>query len=385
MTYMVGRILLVVGTRPEAIKMVPVYQALKKRGAQVFLCATNQHTSLLEQVFTVFGVAADIKLDIMKPGQDLFYITQAILEKMRNVIEEYNPALLAVHGDTTTAFAAALSAFYKKVPVAHIEAGLRSGDIFAPYPEEMNRKCITQMASYHFAPTAFNVGQLFSEGVARDRVYCTGNTVVDALHYVQANIEQHPDLVDRALVERITQCKKKGHRVMLLTAHRRESLDGDIVNALRAIAQFLDQHADLNALFPVHPNPRVMEAVCQAGLDKHAQIMLVPALSYRDLVYVLSQVDWVVTDSGGLQEEAVSLGRPVLVLRDVSERAECFWEGFGRLVGTSGDLIISGLQDCYDGVMLKKTASAIYGDGKASVRIAEIMYSLLGGERNKSI
>lgn len=371
------RVLLVVGTRPEAIKLIPLYSALKQLSFDAVLCATNQHTDLLTQACAIFDVIPDIDLNIMQDGQDLFHITKTILEKLKVVYRDVNPDLVIVQGDTTTAFSAALAAFYAKVPIAHVEAGLRSGDKFAPYPEEINRKFITQLATYHFAPTAFNVAQLLNEGVARDAIFCTGNTVVDALLLIKQKIETGQLKVQEHLKSLVQQNKEAGKKLVLLTAHRRESFDGGLARVFTAMRKFMEQHADVAAFYPVHPNPNVLRALDDSGIKELKNIYVSAPVSYVDLVYLLMSVDWIVTDSGGIQEEAVSLGKYVLVLRDVSERVECFWENYGRLVGTSEDVIMQGLQACYEGVGLERKASNVFGDGNAVRRITTILASKL--------
>lgn len=374
---MAKRVLVIIGTRPEAIKLIPLYRALKEASFDAILCATNQHTNLLDQACAIFDVTPDINLHIMQENQDLAHITNAVLEKTSAVYREYNPDLVVVQGDTTTAFAAALAAFYLKIPIAHIEAGLRSGNKFAPYPEEINRKIITQLASYHFAPTAFNVAQLLNEGVARDMIFCTGNTVVDALFFIKNKIEKKELLVDQLLVDLVQTQRTLEKKIILLTAHRRESFGAGLLSAFTTIKRFALEHPDVFIVYPAHPNPHVLKAIDESGLRSLANILVLPPLAYIDLVFLLMSVDWVVTDSGGIQEEAVSLGKQVLVLRDVSERVECFWEGFGRLVGTDETLLMQGLIDFYTGVGGKREGSLAFGDGNAVRRTVTILESML--------
>ncbi len=374
------RVLLVVGTRPEAIKLIPLYRALKNTSFDAILCATNQHTDLLSQACAIFDVVPDISLNIMQSNQDLFHVTQAVLEKMKQVYADFKPDFVIVQGDTTTAFSAALAAFYCKIPVAHVEAGLRSGDKFAPYPEEINRKFITQLADYHFAPTALNVAQLLNEGISREAVFCTGNTVVDALLLIKQKIECGDLLVSDPVKKRLQKEQLAGKKLMLLTAHRRESFDGGLLRVFKTIKNFMREHPDVFVFYPSHPNPLVLSAIEESGIRELDNIQISQPLTYIDLVYLLMTVDWVVTDSGGIQEEAVSLGKTVLVLRDVSERVECFWEGFGQLVGTNENLIASGLRDCYDAVGLKRPGSNVFGDGNAVGRIANILEKKICGK-----
>lgn len=379
------RVLLVVGTRPEAIKLIPLYTFLKQNSFDAFLCATNQHTDLLTQACSIFDVVPDFDLNVMQENQDLFHITTTILEKLKVIYRDLKPDLVVVQGDTTTAFSAALAAFYSKIPVAHVEAGLRSGDKFAPYPEEVNRKFITQIATYHFAPTAFNAAQLLSEGVARDTVFCTGNTVVDALFSIKHKIERGQLQVQTHFRQLVQKSREDGKKIMLLTAHRRESFDGGLQRVFSTMRMFMQQHPDVVAFYPMHPNPNVARALDASGLRELENVHISAPISYVDLVYFLMSVDWVVTDSGGIQEEAVSLGKYVLVLRDVSERVECFWENCGRLVGTHEDLIMQGLQACYNGVALEGQGKKVFGDGNAVQRIATVLTSKLYGEKYNKI
>ncbi len=363
------------GTRPEAIKLIPLYHALKKASIDTILCATNQHVTLLEQVCAIFDTVPDMSLNIMREGQDLAYITTAVLEKMTAVYSVVQPDLVIVQGDTTTAFSASLAAFYGKIPVAHVEAGLRSGDRFAPFPEEINRKFITQLATYHFAPTALNVAQLLNEGVSRDAIFCTGNTVVDALLSIKEKIEQGALAVDDQLATMVQTQRKKGKKIMLLTAHRRESFGQGLIRVFKTIKRFALHYPDVFIFYPLHPNPHVIEAIDESGIRELENIHVGGPVAYVDLVYLLASIDWVVTDSGGIQEEAASLGKPVLVLRDVSERVECFWEGVCKLVGTNEDLIWHGLEACFREAGKKRSGSNVFGDGKAVERIVGILSS----------
>lgn len=378
-------IVLVVGTRAEAIKLIPLHLALQKAGLPVLLCATFQHFDLLEQACQIFKVIPDFNLNIMKKDQDLFYLTQAVLEKTKSVYVQTNPSLVIVHGDTTTTMASALSAFYLKIPIAHIEAGLRTGNMHAPFPEEMNRKVVGQISTYHFAPTAFSTANLLSEGANRKQVFCTGNTIVDALAYIKEKIDTNQLHIDKALQEQVQACKKQNKKIVLLTAHRRESFNGGLSRVFASMKTFARHHPDVVIFFPVHPNPNVIKAVEQAELSCEPNIMLHKPLLYKDLIYLLSHSDWVATDSGGIQEEAVSLGKMVLVLRDITERWEGVWEGTEILVGTDQDLIMKNMEKLY---RMKKTniqPSSVYGDGRACERIVSILKTELDKRDNKSI
>lgn len=365
-------IVLVIGTRAEAIKLIPLYLALQKAKVPVLLCATFQHFELLEQACSIFGVTPDFNLNIMKKNQDLFYLTQAVLEKTKKVYLQSSPSLVVVHGDTTTTMAAALAAFYLHIPIAHVEAGLRTGDMKAPFPEEMNRKVVGQIATYHFAPTALATANLLAEGVPRKNVFCTGNTIVDALHMIKTKIDNHEVLIDETLYTQIETCKKKKQKIILLTAHRRESFDGGLSRVFESIKTFAQKHKDATIFFPVHPNPNVKKAVDKARLEQEQNIILHEPLLYKDLVYLLMNADWVATDSGGIQEEAVSLGKHVLVLRDITERCEGVWEGNEFLVGTNKELILKHMEKLYCKPQSQQSSS-IYGDGKACKRIVSIL------------
>lgn len=365
-------IVLVIGTRAEAIKLIPLYLRLKEEHLPALLCATSQHSELLAQVCTIFNVVPDFNLDIMKKNQDLFHVTEAVLSKTKEVYLQTNPCLVIVHGDTTTTMAAALSAFYLKIPIAHVEAGLRTGDMNAPFPEEMNRKVVGQIATYHFAPTAFSTANILAEGVKRENVFCTGNTIVDALQLIKGKIENGLLPIDTELKQQVLSCKKNKQKIVLLTAHRRESFNGGLLRVFSAMKQFAKMHKDVSLFFPVHPNPNVRLAIEESNMGEESNILLLPSLGYNNLVYLLINSDWVASDSGGIQEEAVSLGKMVLVLRDITERWEGVWEGSEILVGTNEDLILSNMEKLYK-KKLANTPSSVYGDGRACERIASIL------------
>lgn len=365
-------VLIVVGTRPEGIKMMPVYLALQKEGIPVVLCSTSQHDQLLTEVFEVFQVKPDYELKIMKPGQDLFHITTTVLERIKEVYAQVNPAVVLVQGDTTTVMAASLAAFYSHIPIGHIEAGLRTGDRYAPYPEEANREIIGLLASYHFAPTANSMANLLAEGKSRTSVFCTGNTVVDALSYIEQKIMQGALLPRLDLERAVAGCAISGQKKILLTAHRRESFDGGITRILKTVKKVAKERPDLFFFYPYHPNPAVKTAMQEADFHATDNIFLTEPLTYKDLVYLLLSVDMVATDSGGIQEEAVSLGKPVAVLRDKSERMEGVWDGLATLVGTDEEKLYNMLMMCHKSTkhMAKKF---IYGDGYAAQKIVHIL------------
>lgn len=365
-------IIVVVGTRAEAIKLIPVYSAIKQAGMNVLLCATYQHADLLEDVFTIFDVKPDYNLGVMKVDQDLFHVTNSVLEKTKKVYQEVDPCLVMVHGDTTTTMAAALSAFYLHIPIAHVEAGLRTGDMYSPFPEEMNRKVVGQIATYHFAPTALATANMLSEGVPREHLFCTGNPVVDALFLIKKKILTGEIIPDADVQFKVDECKRNKRKMILLTAHRRESFGGGLVRIFRAMRKFADNHPDVFIFYPQHPNPNVTRAIKESGIAESNNILVMKPLKYTDLVYILTAVDFVATDSGGIQEEAVSLGRRVLCLRDVTERQEGVWEGLELLVGTDEEKIINGLE-CFYKQSNVLPSSSVYGDGKACFRIVSIL------------
>jgi UDP-N-acetylglucosamine 2-epimerase (non-hydrolysing) len=366
-------IVLVVGTRAEAIKLIPLHLAFQKAGIYSLLCGTFQHSDMLEQVCNIFNVVPDFNLDVMKHGQDLFYLNQIILERTKSVYLKTDPCIVLVHGDTTTTMASAMSAFYLHIPIGHVEAGLRTGNMQAPFPEEMNRKVVGQIADYHFAPTAFSAANLLSEGVKRENVFCTGNTVVDALLWMKEKINSGQIKIDEKIVSLVHDCKNKNKKIVLLTAHRRESFNGGLHRVFNSVKKFAQKHEDVFGIFPVHPNPNVVSAVQESGLKDVENIYTCDPLSYKELVYLLINCNFVATDSGGIQEEAVSLGKRVIVLRDITERWEGVWDGSEKLVGTNEELILNSLEEFYSMVDTTLPNSSIYGDGQACKRIVSIL------------
>ncbi len=365
-------IVIVVGTRAEAIKLIPLYLSLKNQNIFVLLCATFQHSEMLNQVFKLFNVVPDFDLNVMKNDQDLFYLNSVILEKTKDVYLKTNPRLVLVHGDTTTTMAAAMAAFYLHIPIGHVEAGLRTGNMNSPFPEEMNRKIVGQIATYHFAPTAFSVANLLSEGVKRENVFCTGNTIVDALNFIKNEIKTNSVEIDKDIFKIVQECKQKKQKIVLLTAHRRESFNGGLLRIFKTIKRFALLYEDVSIIYPVHPNPNVLRAVDESGIKNIKNVYSCSALSYKDLIYILMNSDFVATDSGGIQEEAVSLGKPVLVLRDITERWEGVWQGCEKLVGTNEKLIWQGMEEFYKN-NVKHYPSNIYGDGQACSKIVTIL------------
>lgn len=371
---MTSPIVLIVGTRPEGIKMIPLYLAFKKMQISIVLCSTDQHSYLLQEVYDLFGIVPDYQLDIMQPNQDLFHITESALLKLKAFYNKVNPCLVLVQGDTTSSMAAAMAAFYLNIPIGHVEAGLRTNDIKSPFPEEMNRRFISMVANYHFAPTPLNVGNLLAEGVNRESIYCTGNTVVDTLRIIKEKISLKEVIIDEEITQKVQECKMQGKKIILLTVHRRESFNGGITRILTAIKDFALDNPDIFFFYPYHPNPHVLDAVDKVGIAKIPNLFLSRPLLYKELVYLLLNADWIATDSGGIQEEAISLGKPVLVLRDKTERVEGLWTGLATLVGTNQEAIQKEMYKLmHDASLIQSKASSIYGTGYAADMIAHIV------------
>lgn len=359
------KVMIVFGTRPEGIKMCPLVNEIKKRKElQAVVCVTGQHREMLQQVLDVFGVVPDYNLNIMKANQTLFDITNEILDKLNAVLKKENPDVVLVHGDTTTTFAAALSCFYLQIPVGHVEAGLRTYDIYSPYPEEFNREAVSIISQYNFAPTKLAEENLLREGKKPETIYVTGNTAIDALHTTVRMDYSSPDLE-----------WADGCRLILITAHRRENLGEPMHHMFRAIRRIIDEFPDTKAIYPVHLNPAVRKAA-EEELGGDQRIRLIEPLDVLDFHNYMAQSYLILTDSGGIQEEAPSLGKPVLVMRDTTERPEGIAAGTLRLVGTDEEKIYSEFrklltdQDEYNAM---SHASNPYGDGHACERIADIL------------
>jgi UDP-N-acetylglucosamine 2-epimerase (non-hydrolysing) len=365
------RILSVFGTRPEAIKMAPVIKALELTpGIESRVCVTAQHREMLDQVLALFRIRPDYDLDIMRKNQDLAHITRAVLGGMMGVLEDCRPDRILVHGDTTTAFAAALAAFYRHIPVGHVEAGLRTGDIHAPWPEEMNRRLADTITDLHFAPTQSARQNLLREGFPEDRILVTGNTVIDALLQTVALLRD--DACARRETEERFAFLKAEQRLILVTGHRRENFGQGFANICRALARLGDR-ADTTIVYPVHLNPNVQEPVNRL-LGGKESIHLLPPLDYLPFVYLMEKAHLVITDSGGIQEEAPSLGIPVLVMRDVTERPEAIEAGTVKLVGTDTETIVAEAARLLDDETAHAAVSRAhnpYGDGRASMRIVK--------------
>jgi UDP-N-acetylglucosamine 2-epimerase (non-hydrolysing) len=365
------RILVVVGTRPEAIKMAPLIKRLRDQDwCETIVVATAQHRELLDQVFALFGIKADADLDIMRPGQSLAQVTSRLFDKLDTVMDTYQPDMVLAQGDTTTVMVAALIAFYRQIPFGHVEAGLRTNDLLNPFPEELNRVIAGRVARLHFAPTATAAAALKAEATPEDSIFVTGNTVVDALLDVAAAPPALPVEIP------------EGSRVILLTTHRRENFGKAHADVFEAIRQIVAKHADVHVIFPVHPNPNV-RAMAKDMLGCEPRIHLTEPLGYGELVAALKSATLVLTDSGGIQEEAPVLAKPVLVLRSETERPEAVQAGVARLLGTDCQRIIAEASrllndpEAYAGMA---RSISPYGDGMASNRIISVLRSAMLGE-----
>lgn len=376
------KIMLVFGTRPEAIKMAPLVKELEKHPEEIetIVCVTGQHREMLDQVLDIFGITPHHDLNIMKQGQDLYDVTSRVLLGMRDVLDMVRPDIVLVHGDTTTSTASALAAFYRQIPVGHVEAGLRTHDIYSPWPEEMNRQLTGRIATFNFAPTPLSRANLLREGVAEEKITVTGNTVIDALHHVVDKIERDAALaadIDRRLLEAgyDTGRLAGGRRLVLITGHRRENFGDGFLSMCRAIKTLSERYPEVDFVYPMHLNPNVRKPIrevfgeCQG---KAGNMHFIEPLEYLSFVSLMAKSDIVLTDSGGIQEEAPGLGKPVLVMRDTTERPEALEAGTVKLVGTDYDKIVgevSQLLDDRDSYERMSHAVNPYGDGHASERI----------------
>lgn len=362
------KVFVVFGTRPEAIKMCPLVLELKKHNEiECIVCLTGQHREMLKQVMDAFNIKEDINLDIMKDRQTLTTITTSILEKLEPIFIEQKPDVVLVHGDTTTSYAAALAAFYQQIPVGHVEAGLRTGDIYSPFPEEMNRLMTDRLSTYYFAPTKKNQANLLNENV-KNNIFVTGNTVIDAFKYTVSDDYNFANINFKEVFER-------GNKVILVTAHRRENLGAPLVNICTAISILANKYKNIDFVYPVHLNPAVRE-VAYRILGNIDNVFLTDPVDVLDMHNALSRCYLVMTDSGGLQEEAPSFGKPVLVLRSETERPEAVEAGTVKVVGNIKADIVEAAQDLIDNKdSYNKMSRAInpYGDGKASERIVDVL------------
>ena len=376
------RILLVFGTRPEAIKMAPLVKEFQKypEKFKTIVCVTGQHREMLDQVLRIFEIVPDYDLNIMKQGQDLYDVTSRVLLGMRDVLKEVLPDVVLVHGDTTTSTAAALAAFYQQIPVGHVEAGLRTHNIYSPWPEEMNRQITGRIATYHFAPTPLSKQNLLAEGVKPEQITVTGNTVIDALYMVVDKIK-----ADKALDAELESVLSRagydvyrladGKKMVLITGHRRENFGEGFISMCRAIQALTLKYPEVDFVYPMHLNPNVRKPIHEVfgkDLSDLGNMFFIEPLEYLSFVYLMEKSTIVLTDSGGIQEEAPGLGKPVLVMRDTTERPEALEAGTVKLVGTDFDKIVSGVselltdQGCYE--RMSKAVNP-YGDGKACGRI----------------
>jgi UDP-N-acetylglucosamine 2-epimerase (non-hydrolysing) len=376
------RVLLVFGTRPEAIKMCPLVKEFQKHPEEfeTVVCVTGQHREMLDQVLQIFDVKPDYDLNIMKQGQDLYDVTARVLVGMRDILDTVKPDVVLVHGDTTTSMAAAMAAFYRQIPVGHVEAGLRTHNLYSPWPEEMNRQVTGRIAEYDFAPTPLSRQNLLDEGVSEEKITVTGNTVIDALHWVVENVMKKGYAPEDPLVAALPQDDR---RMVLITGHRRENFGEGFISMCTAIRDLARKYPEVDFVYPMHLNPNVrkpirqvfgMEISRQARNDRGGNLFFIEPLDYLDFVYLMSRSYIVLTDSGGIQEEAPGLGKPVLVMRDTTERPEALDAGTVRLVGTDYDKIVSevsALLDDRNHYEAMSHAVNPYGDGKACPRIVE--------------
>ena len=380
------KVMLVFGTRPEAIKMAPLVKCLQQRDNEfeTIVCVTGQHREMLDQVLKIFDIKPNYDLNIMKSGQDLYDVTSRVLLGMRDVLSKVKPNIVLVHGDTTTSTATALAAFYQQIPVGHVEAGLRTHNIYSPWPEEMNRQITGRIASLNFAPTSLSRQNLLDEGVSVDNVFVTGNTVIDALHIVVYKIK-----TDSHLSKTLTDNLKtqgydvhrldEGRKLVLITGHRRENFGDGFLNICKAIKHLSEKYQDVDFVYPMHLNPNVrkpIHAIFGEHLYNLGNLFFIEPLEYLDFVFLMEKSTIVLTDSGGIQEEAPGLGKPVLVMRDTTERPEALDAGTVKLVGTDYNKIVDNVSLLIDDEKeyeIMSRANNPYGDGKASQRIAEVL------------
>lgn len=380
----VKKVMLVFGTRPEAIKMAPLVKEFQKNHEhfQTIVCVTGQHRQMLDQVLELFEITPDYDLDIMKTGQDLYDVTSRVLVGMRDVLKEAQPDVVLVHGDTTTSTAAALAAFYQQIPVGHVEAGLRTHNIYSPWPEEMNRQLTGRIATYHFAPTPLSRENLLREGVTEEKIMVTGNTVIDALYWVVNKVK-----TDAVLGNQLQEALKNAgydvarlqseRRLVLITGHRRENFGDGFIHMCTAIRDLTQKYPEVDFVYPMHLNPNVRRPIHEVfgeDLNNLGNMFFIEPLEYLSFVYLMEKATIVLTDSGGIQEEAPGLGKPVLVMRDTTERPEALDAGTVKLVGTDYDKIMSEVSLLLDDASAyEKMSRAVnpYGDGLACERIVE--------------
>lgn len=381
------KVMLVFGTRPEAIKMAPLVKELQKdrTAFETIVCVTGQHREMLDQVMSIFDITPDYDLNIMQSGQTLYSVTTRVLIGMEDILRKENPDIVLVHGDTTTSMAASLAAFYQQIRVGHVEAGLRTYNVYSPWPEEMNRQLTGRMASLHFAPTVKSRDNLLHEAVSDAAIHVTGNTVIDALHHVLKQIQESPEVVHK-IESRILQAgydvvrlTKQEKRLVLITGHRRENFGLGFISICEAIRELCAKYPDVDFIYPMHLNPNVrkpIQRIFGGTQKKSSNIFFTEPLEYIDFVYLLEKSFIVLTDSGGIQEEAPGLGKPVLVMRKTTERPEAATAGTVKLVGTDKAAIINGVSTLLDNpaeYARMSQATNPYGDGQACLRICEIL------------
>jgi len=377
-----NKVLLVFGTRPEAVKMAPLARLLDAHGDafETRVCVTAQHRKMLDQILDAFEIRPHYDLDIMTSGQDLYDITAHVLAGIRPVLAQFEPDLVLIQGDTTTTFVTALAAYYEQIDVGHVEAGLRTGNIYSPYPEEINRQLTTRLAKFHFAPTSLNRDNLLKENIDSGRIAVTGNTVIDALLMVVNKLQNDRQRHD-SVVMNIQQAGlapevlRSGRRIVLVTGHRRESFGAGFTNICEAVRELADKHKDVDIIYPVHLNPNVREPVGRILSDVD-NVHLIEPVSYEEFVHLMSKAYVILTDSGGVQEEAPALAKPVLVMRENTERPEAVDAGTAKLVGTDRAEIVTSVEklladaDCYQRMA---TAANPYGDGTAAEKIVQFL------------
>lgn len=371
------KVLLVFGTRPEAIKMAPLVKAFENETSITSkVCVTAQHREMLDQVLDMFDITPDYDLNIMKPGQDLFDVTSNVLLGLKDVLNDFNPDVVLVHGDTTTTSSASLAAFYNKIKVGHVEAGLRTSDLYSPWPEEANRQITGVLASYHFAPTTTSETNLLKENKDPKNIIVTGNTVIDALFLALDKIENNLELKNKIIDSINSQYKlQDDKKIILVTGHRRENFGDGIINICEALKVLAINNSDIDIVYPVHLNPNVQKPVKKI-LSDTPNVFLIEPLQYEQFIYIMNKSYFIITDSGGVQEEAPSLGKPVLVIRNTTERPEAVEAGTVKLVGTNKEIIINEAQKLLDDELEYNKMSKAhnpYGDGKASDRIVNII------------
>ena len=372
------KVLLAFGTRPEAIKMAPLVKEFEKNNdIESKVCVTAQHREMLDQVLELFDIKPDYDLDLMKPGQDLYDITSNVLLGLKNVLSDFKPDVVLVHGDTTTTSSASLAAFYQQIKVGHVEAGLRTHDIYSPFPEEVNRQITGILASYHFAPTTTSRGNLLRENKDEKNIIVTGNTVIDALFLALEKIKNDKDL-ELKIKNQISNFNyeiKDDKKIILVTGHRRENFGDGFINICEALKTIATNNPDIDIVYPVHLNPNVQKPVKEI-LSDTPNVYLIDPLQYENFIYMMNKSYFIITDSGGVQEEAPSLGKPVLVMRDTTERPEAVEAGTVKLVGTNKETIIQEAQKLIDDeneYSKMSKAHNPYGDGKACERIVKFI------------